>query len=169
MPPTRTAPYRVAFVCLGNICRSPTAEIVFRRMVEEAGLADLVSVSSSGTGDWHVGEPIDRRAGEELASHGYDGWAHVAAQFARRSFAGADLVVAMDRENDRDLRRLAPDSASAAKIRLLRSYDPDAARTGDLDVPDPYYGGADGFPRVFAVIERACRRLLDEVAREVEA
>jgi protein-tyrosine phosphatase len=136
-------------------------------MVEDAGLSTAVRISSAGTGDWHVGESIDRRAEAELAAHGYDASAHVAAQFARRSFAGADLVVAMDRENERDLRHLAPDAESAAKIRLLRSYDPDAARAGDLDVPDPYYGGPDGFPRVFAVIERACRGLLAEVAREV--
>jgi protein-tyrosine phosphatase len=161
-------PYRVTFVCLGNICRSPTAEIVTRRLVEEAGLAGRVKVSSAGTGDWHVGQPIDRRAGAELTARGFDGRRHEARQFVARSFQAADLVLAMDRANERDLLRLAPDDESAAKVRLLRCFDPDAVRTGDLEVPDPYYGD-DGFARVFDLIERACRGLVADLGQQLGA
>lgn len=155
-----TAPYRVVFVCLGNICRSPIAEVVTRRLAADAGLADRIVVSSAGTGDWHIGERADPRTLEVLASHGYDGSSHRARQFQPDWFADHDLVVAMDETNLATLRRLAPDEEARAKVRLLLSFDPAATST---EVADPYYGGSGGFDHVLVTVERACRALLDEV------
>ena len=147
--------FRVCFVCLGNICRSPMAEAVFRRTVEEAGLAGAVAVSSAGTGGWHVGDGADRRALAALRARGYDGSAHRARQFAHDWFAAHDLVVALDRDNERTLRRLAGDDPGAtAKIRLFRAGD---------EVPDPYYGGSEGFEHVLDLVEEAAEALLAEV------
>ena len=153
----------ICFVCLGNICRSPTAEIVMRALVDEAGLADRIRVSSAGTGDWHVGNGADERMASVLVDQGYDVSAHHARQFQRDWFADHDLVVAMDRSNARDLRRLAP-PGEEGKVRLLTSYDPEAT---DEDVPDPYYGGPDGFVDVLAIVERGCRGLLDELRADL--
>jgi protein-tyrosine phosphatase len=159
--------YRICFVCSGNICRSPTAEIVTRRLVAEAGLGDLVAVDSAGTGDWHVGDDADPRALRALAARGYDTSGHCARQFQPADFAERDLVVALDRGHYRALRALAPTAADAAKVRLLRSFDPAVA--GDLEVPDPYYGGADGFTHVLDLVEAACRGLLAEIRPELGA
>lgn len=155
---------RVCFVCLGNICRSPTAEAVLRARIEAAGLGDLIAVESAGTGAWHIGEPSDRRAIQEARRRGIvmDGRAR---QFTAPDFARFDLVLAMDRENAADLRRIARAAGDAAKVRLLREFDPHAA-DGDLDVPDPYFGGADGFEDVFDMVERACVGLLDHLRAE---
>jgi protein-tyrosine phosphatase len=153
----------ICFVCLGNICRSPMAEIVMRDLVREAGLADRVRVSSAGTSDWHVGDAADSRAAEVLAGNGYDASAHRARQFRATWFADHDLVVAMDRSNERDLRRMAPPGAER-RVRLLTSFDPEATSP---DVPDPYYGGADGFTDVLATVERGCRGLLDHVRADL--
>lgn len=150
---------RVVFVCLGNICRSPMAEVVMRELLEREGLGHLVDVSSAGTGDWHVGERADPRTLDALAGRGYDGALHRARQFGAEMFADHDLVVAMDGGNAADLRRLAP-PGQADKVELLLTYDPQAER---LDVPDPYYGGADGFDRVLDMVERACRGLLERL------
>ncbi|MDX1649199.1 MAG: low molecular weight protein-tyrosine-phosphatase [Myxococcota bacterium] len=151
---------RVCFVCLGNICRSPTAEAVFRGLVREAGLEDRIAVESAGTGHWHVGEPPDPRAREAARARGValEGRAR---QFAAEDFGRFDQVVAMDRENLRALRRLAARASgdAAAAIALLRDFEP-GARPGSRDVPDPYYGGEDGFDEVLDLCERACRGLL---------
>jgi low molecular weight protein-tyrosine phosphatase len=151
---------RICFVCLGNICRSPTAHGIMAHMVAEAGLADRVSVESAGTGGWHVGESPDprtvaaaRRRGVALRS--------VARQFGRGDFARCDLVLAMDGRNHRDLLAMAPDAAARAKVRLFRSFDP--AAPAAAEVPDPYYGGADGFDQVYDVCAAACRGLLAHV------
>jgi protein-tyrosine phosphatase len=149
----------ICFVCLGNICRSPMAEIVMRQRLVDAGLADRVSVSSAGTGDWHVGAGADERAAEVLAAHGYDASAHRGRQFRAEWFDEHDLVVAMDRSNERDLRRLAPPGAEG-KVRLLTSFDPSATTP---DVPDPYYGGLDGYVEALAMVESGCAALLDHV------
>lgn len=141
------------FVCSGNICRSPSAALVVAEHVRRAGLDGRVRVSSAGIGPWHVGEPIDRRAGEALARRGYP-VEHVAAQVGAEGL-GADLVLAMDRGHDRALRELVDDGS---RVRLLRSFDPAAA--GDLEVPDPYYGGPDGFEEVLDMIEAATPGLL---------
>jgi len=157
-------PYRVCFVCSGNICRSPTAEAVFRRRLAEAGLADQVEVDSAGLGDWHVGDAADRRSVAALRARGHPAWLHEAKQFRAADFAGRDLVVALDAGHERDLRRLARTAADRAKVRMLRSYDPAAAADpAGLDVPDPYYGGERGFEHVLDLVEAACAGLLDEV------
>jgi len=149
--------YRICFVCLGNICRSPIAEVVMQSLLDARGLSDRVQLSSAGTGDWHIGECADQRTLAVLTKHGYDGSRHRAKQFTRDSFSTCDLVVAMDSANVAELRRLAP-NGDAAKVRLLREFDPAA---GGADVPDPYYGGPEGFNDVLAMVEAACAGLLD--------
>ena len=147
----------VCFVCLGNICRSPTAEGVFRHLLADAGLEEAVVVDSAGTSAFHVGERPDERSRTVAEWRGItvDG---AARQFVAGDFTRFDWVVAMDRSNAANLQRLAPDAAAEARIHLLRSFDPDA---GDaLDVPDPYYGGSDGFQTVLAICERGCAGLL---------
>jgi protein-tyrosine phosphatase len=150
---------RICFVCLGNICRSPIAEVVMRSLLASTDLD--VEVSSAGTGDWHVGHGADDRAQDALRRHGYDGAGHVARQFEPAWFANLDLVVAMDRSNLAALRRMAPPDA-LDRIRLLSSFDTESV---DDDVPDPYYGGPDGFDDVVALVERGCRGLLAELQR----
>jgi protein-tyrosine phosphatase len=152
---------------MGNICRSPIAEVVMRSMVEEAGLGEQVAIDSAGTGDWHAGGPADPRTIETLRSHGYDDGRHVARQFQMSWFADRDLVIAMDGKNLQSLRWLAPPDA-VAKIVRLRSFDP-ASRGGDLDVPDPYYDRGDGFERVLAMVEAGCAGLLAHIRPLVAA
>jgi protein-tyrosine phosphatase len=154
--------FRVAFVCSGNICRSPTAEAVLRHLVEERGLGKQISVESYGVGPWHVGQPIDPRARQALRARGLDLPRHTARMIDADDIAALDLVVAIDRSHEEDLQRLAYTVEDAAKVRLLRSYDPKVGL--DPDIPDPYYGGSDGFERVLDMVEAGCRGLLDEVA-----
>jgi len=148
---------RICFVCLGNICRSPTAEAVMRHLVGAAGLEERIQVDSAGTGGWHVGEPPDRRSREVGERRGMP-LSGRARQFVAADFKRFDLVLAMDGQNFDTLVEMAPDDAAAAKIHRLRVFD--AAAPPDADVPDPYYGGADGFDRVFDICEAACRGLL---------
>ncbi|MFG2573591.1 low molecular weight protein-tyrosine-phosphatase [Streptomyces sp. NPDC048481] len=157
--------YRVCFVCTGNICRSPIAESVFRARVEEAGLDGLVEVDSAGTGDWHEGEKADPRAQSVLEEHGY-ALDHTARRFEASWFARLDLVVALDLGHLKALRSLAPSAQDAAKVRLMRAYDPAAG--DDLDVPDPYYGGREGFEECLEMVEAASTGLLATVREDVE-
>jgi protein-tyrosine phosphatase len=152
---------RLLFVCMGNICRSPTAEAVMRGLLREQGLQDAVEVDSAGTGDWHVGDPPDRRATAAAQARGVvlEG---AARQVAPADFDDFDLILAADRRNLRELRALLPSSARA-EVHLLREFDPASAGAPDLDVPDPYYGGDDGFEHVLDLVEAACRGLLDEL------
>jgi protein-tyrosine phosphatase len=147
----------LCFVCSGNICRSPSAAIVVREHLRRAGLADRVRVTSAGIGDWHVGAPVDRRSGEVLERHGYP-VEHTAAQVGAEHL-DADLFLAMDRGHEESLRVLVADPG---RVRMMRSFDP-GADPADLDVPDPYYGGPDGFEAVLAMIEAATPGLLDWV------
>ncbi|MGH8889207.1 MAG: low molecular weight protein-tyrosine-phosphatase [Acidothermaceae bacterium] len=156
-------PYRLCFVCLGNICRSPMAAAVMRSMLVDAGLDDVFDVSSAGTGSWHVGERADDRAAAALARRGYDASSHRGRQFTKAWFDEVDLVLAVDRSTSDELTIIAP-VAGREKIRLLREFDPLA--DSDLDVPDPYYGGPGGFDDVLDMVERACRGLLDELAKQ---
>jgi low molecular weight protein-tyrosine phosphatase len=145
---------RVLFVCLGNICRSPTAEGVMRRLVREEGLEHEIEIDSAGTGGWHVGAPPDQRATETARRRGttLEG---AARRFDPADFDRFDLILAMDSENKRDLLALAPDDEARAKVRMFLS--------GDRDVPDPYYGGAGGFEEVLDLVEEAARELLTEL------
>jgi len=158
--------HRILFVCLGNICRSPTAEAVFRSMASDAGLDGTVLVDSAGTGPWHVDQPPDRRAQAEARDRGLDLSGLRGRQVAEHDFERFDLLLAMDASNLDDLRALAPTPEARAKVRLLRELDPEAVAAGDLEVGDPYYGGPDGFAVVYDQIARACRGLLDELQRD---
>ncbi|MBP8536383.1 low molecular weight protein-tyrosine-phosphatase [Streptomyces sp. MK37H] len=164
------SPYHVCFVCTGNICRSPMAESVFRAHAAEAGLDGLLEVDSAGTGPWHEGDGADRRAIDVLTAHGYE-QDHIARQFRAEWFDRLDLVIALDSGHLHELRALAPTPHDAAKVRLLRSYDPDADHDalGGLDVPDPYFGGLDDFEECLEMIEAASGGLLDAVAEAVDA
>jgi protein-tyrosine phosphatase len=153
---------RVLFVCLGNICRSPTAEAVMARLVADAGLEDAIELDSAGTGAWHVGSAPDERAAAAAARRGI-AMRGTARQVAAEDFERFDLLLAMDGENLRALRALAPHAEARAKVRLLREFDPASAGAASLDVPDPYYGAGDGFDRVLDLVEAACAGLLAEL------
>lgn len=154
-------PFRVVFVCTGNICRSPMADVVFRSLSQRAGLDHRVSSWSAGTGDWHVGERADSRTIEALARRGYDGERHRARQFMQEDFHASDLVVALDRSHERILLQWARTPTDADKVSLLRTFD--AAAGEQLDVPDPYYAGAEMFDEVLGMIENACRALFRQL------
>ena len=158
--------YRICFVCLGNICRSPMAEVVMRDLLQRQGLDGRVEVSSAGTGDWHIGERADERTVEALATRGYDVSGHRARQFAREWFADHNLVVALDRGNLAVLQGMAPPD-HRHKIKLMLSFDDQGG--DEMDVPDPYYGGAQGFNHALDLVERGCRGLLEHVRRDVAA
>jgi low molecular weight protein-tyrosine phosphatase len=153
---------RILFVCMGNICRSPTAEGVMRSLLRAEGLEDRIEVDSAGTGAWHAGEPPDARAAAAARTRGI-ALGGAARRVDAADFDHFDLVLASDHENLRELLARARDEAARAKVRLLREFDPVSAAAGDLDVPDPYYGGPHGFERVLDLVEAACRGLLDEV------
>jgi protein-tyrosine phosphatase len=164
------AAYRICFVCTGNICRSPSAEIVVRALAERAGLSGI-RVDSAGTGDWHAGQSADPRALRALAAAGYDGRAHRARVFYNEWFRERELIVALDRGHARMLRSWAPDDDARSRIRLLRSFDP-AVRVNEdhrlIDVADPYYDGADAFTVMVQQIEAAGAGLLEQVCSRPE-
>ncbi len=155
-------PVSVLFVCLGNICRSPLAEGVFLAAAEARGLGSRFEADSAGTAAYHSGEPPDPRTTAVAARHGVH-LTSIARQATRQDFERFDLIVAMDRSNRRSLERLRGHRPrpGAARIVMMRDYDPGP---DDPDVPDPYYGGADGFERVYRIVERCCEGLLDELA-----
>jgi protein-tyrosine phosphatase len=153
----------VCFVCLGNICRSPTAEGVMRHIVREAGLENQVRVDSAGTGSWHIGESPDQRARSAGRRRGIE-IGGAARQFQRADFARFDYVLAMDSANYENLAELAPNAQARAKLHLLRSFDP--ASPPNSAVPDPYYGGDEGFDEVVELCLAACRPLLDRIRKD---
>ena len=159
----------VLFVCLGNICRSPTAEGVMLALVNKAGLQERIALDSAGTGAWHIGEPPDARATEAAWRRGI-ALAGAARQVRTGDFEEFDLILAMDRSNLRALNRLAPDERAQARVRLLREWGRAGSQSdGDLDVPDPYHGGPDGFEQVLDLVQAACAALLEELrAQDVE-
>jgi len=150
----------ILFVCLGNICRSPTAEGVFRARAARAGLGGHVEIDSAGTGDWHVGHPPDRRAIAAAATRGYDLAALRARQVVAGDFHRFDWILAMDRANLRDLSALRPRSF-AGHLGLFLDVAPSL---GLREVPDPYYGGTEGFERVLDLIETASDALIERIA-----
>lgn len=153
---------RILLVCLGNICRSPTAEAAVREAAAEAGLA--VEVESAGTGDWHIGAPPDRRMAAAAAESGLT-LQGSARQVTPEDVERFDLLLVMDRTNLADVCALAPDEASKAKVKLFRSFDPDA--DGE-NVPDPYYGGPEGFARVVQIARAGARGLVEHLRSRQE-
>ena len=149
---------KVLFVCMGNICRSPTAEAVFRRRVEEAQLGDRLSIDSAGTDDWHVGKPPDSRARQAAARRGYRLDSLRARQVVESDFQRFDLILAMDRQNLSRLQAIRPEGSKAELDLFLRRYGLEVD-----EVPDPYYGASDGFERVLDLAEQAADALVDEV------
>jgi protein-tyrosine phosphatase len=156
----------ICFVCTGNICRSPTAEAIMRRLVEERGLSDRIHIASAGTGGWHVGDRADRRSRDAGFARGY-ALDRRAQQFKRPFFERFDYVLAADTSNQAHLLHLAPDDGAARRVHLLRAFDPDSPP--DAEVPDPYYGGPEGFEEVLDICEAACRGLLEHLVRDLEA
>lgn len=147
-------PQRILMVCMGNICRSPLAECVFRHKIRERGVERRFVVDSAGTGGWHAGEPPDFRVLQTAARHNI-AMSGLARQVKREDFARFDLLVCMDRDNHAHLAAM---GAPADRLRLLMDYAPDAAHD---EVPDPYYGGEEGFETVYGLVDAACDRLLD--------
>ncbi len=148
---------RVLFVCLGNIVRSPLAENLFRHYVREAGLQDSYHIDLAGTGSWHVGESPDGRMVRVAARHGLQ-YSGQARQVRRTDLDEFDWLVAMDRDNRAVLYSMARNPTQQAKIRLLREFDPEG--NPHAEVPDPYYGGSDGFEETYRIVDRSCRQLL---------
>ncbi len=154
-------PTRVLFVCWGNICRSPTAEALMRRVVDEAGLGGVVEVDSAGTSAEHAGDAPDRRAVAEADRRGLDLRPLRARRVRPDDWERYDLLLVADGAVERALLRHAPDDAARARVHRMTAFGPDAAVH---DVPDPYYGGPDGFGQVYDLLERACRGLVDHIA-----
>ncbi len=150
---------RILFVCLGNICRSPMAEGMFRHIAEQRGLIPPVRVASAGTGAWHIGDPPDTRAQDAAAGRGVDLSAQRACQVSTSDFAEFDLILAMDRANLSALEQMAP-AGSTAQLKLFLDF---AGDTGTTEVPDPYYGGRHGFAQALDLIEAASRGLADYI------
>jgi len=148
----------VLFVCLGNICRSPLAEGVFRHLVEEERLSDQFDIDSAGTGAWHVGELPDGRAAMVAERHGISLDSR-ARQVEAEDLDRFDHILAMDRSNLHELQKMVDLSGAEVELHLLREYDPE--QDGD-EVPDPYYGGAGGFEHVYAMVRRSCEALLED-------
>jgi len=152
---------KILFVCLGNICRSPLAEGLFRHLVAQSQRGAEFEIDSCGTGGWHAGESPDPRSQAVAQKHGLV-LNHRARQFQRSDFDHYDLIIVMDHNNKADLlsfSNLKPEHA--AKVRLMREWDSKA--NGDLDVPDPYYGGPNGFEVMYQMIERSAKRLLESL------
>ncbi len=148
------------FVCMGNICRSPLAEALFREHVRRRGLEAAFEIRSSGTGGWHVGGGADRRMAATAAQHGLSLEAHCAAQFAAADLERYDWIIVMDKDNLSDVLALDADDAHGHKVQLMRSFD---ATPEGYGVPDPYYGGPEGFERVYEILERSTARLLEAI------
>ena len=150
-------PVRVLFVCLGNICRSPLAEAVFRDKVEAAGLSDRIEIDSAGTGAWHAGEPPDRRMIATAKGHGVDITQQRARQFVDTDLADYDHILAMDKSNLHDILYLDEGQDFGQRVTLFRQWDPEP---GTYEVPDPYYGGPEGFEEVYRMVDRTAENLL---------
>ncbi len=154
----------VLFVCMGNICRSPMAEGVFRHLVAEAGLGERFAIDSAGIGAWHEGDPPDERASATAAGRGV-ALTGTARQVRPTDLRDFDYILAMDEENLAALRRLKRLAAPDAEVRLLREFDAEARPDEPLEVPDPYYGGPRGFELVYDMVERSGRGLLAHIRR----
>ncbi len=160
-----SSPYRICFVCLGNICRSPMAEVVTRSLLDQAGLSEHITVSSTGTGDWHVGNPANSGSVRALAARGYDASGHRARQLTAADVADYDILIGLDNANLRDIDDLFQQRADVDRpeVALLRDFAPTGGR--GLGVPDPYGQGAAVFEHALDLVEEACRGLVLVLAR----
>ena len=150
---------KVLFVCLGNICRSPTAEGVFRKLVREAGLSDEIKIDSAGTGAWHINQPPDQRSQDAALKRGIDLSAQRARKISIHDFNDFDYLVAMDRSNISNLKKICPPDL-VSRISLFLEFAPKLQRQ---EVPDPYQGGDEGFELVLDLIEVASQGLLSHI------
>lgn len=157
-----TEPTRVLFVCLGNICRSPLAENLFRHQARERGVENLFHVDSAGTSAYHAGDPPDARSVATARGRGIE-VTGASRPLTAEDLSDFDWVIAMDAQNQADIELLRRRAGGSARVHRLREWDPEP---GKLDVPDPYYGGAGGFERVHDIVERSCARLLDSLLAE---
>ncbi|PEN13620.1 protein tyrosine phosphatase [Longibacter salinarum] len=156
---------RIQFVCLGNICRSPLAEVVFRDKVEEKGLKEKFDIESSGTGDWHVGEGADSRMRQTADEFGHSLEDHRAQQFQAADLEAYDHVFVMDKSNLNDVLYFDEEDRHSGKVRLFREFDPNP---GDYQVPDPYYGGDEGFKNVYDIVSRTSEVILERLIAEYD-
>jgi protein-tyrosine phosphatase len=161
---TKDNPYKICFVCLGNICRSPTAEGIFQHLVNERGLQPYFYIDSAGTSAYHIGEPANSKSRDVANKHGVELRSR-ARKFTVDDLEEFDMILAMDHENLNNIRQLDSRNQFSGKIELMRNYDPEP---GDGAVPDPYYGGMDGFQHVFEVVKRSCENLLDELEENIQ-
>ncbi len=161
---TSEKPYKILFVCLGNICRSPTAEGVFQHIVKEQELDPYFYIDSAGTSAWHVGEPANSKSRQIANKYGVELNSR-ARKFDASDFDEFDLIIAMDEENYRNLHKMARNDRDQEKIRKMREFDPDP---GNGNVPDPYYGGIDGFEHVFNIIQRSSEGLLEPLKSKIQ-
>lgn len=159
---TKENPCRICFICLGNICRSPTAEGVFQHLIEERELQDYFEIDSAGTSAYHVGESANSKSQRTAQKYGISLNSR-ARQFESSDLDYYDLILAMDRENLSNVKSMSS-SKHTDKIFLLRDFDP---KPGDGEVPDPYYGGREGFENVFQIVKRSCEQLLDELEKQI--
>ena len=161
---TKNNPFKISFVCLGNICRSPTAEGIFQHLVNQKGLQSYFYIDSAGTSAYHIGEPANSKSQWTANQHGIKLHSR-ARRFEAGDLEDFDLILAMDHENLRNLKRLDRNGEHLEKIKLMRDFDP---QPEDGEVPDPYYGGMDGFQNVFDVLKRSSEALLKELEKNIE-
>ena len=159
---TKSNPIRLCFVCLGNICRSPTAEGIMLHLVEKHDLGEHMHIDSAGTGAWHAGEGADPRSFDKAKERGVH-LPSIARQFVREDFERFDFILAMDQSNYSNILTLAPHDDAKARVYMFRSFDPDSS--AEASVPDPYHGGAKGFDEVFDICEAACLGLLEHIRK----
>ncbi len=162
-PITEDNPYKLVFVCLGNICRSPTGEGVFQHIVNEAGFGNYFEVDSAGTSAFHVGQPANSKSSDVADAHGVQLKSR-ARQFDKEDLDYYDLIIPMDNENRDNIYAMADSEEQKEKVQLLREYDPNPE---DGQVPDPYYGGLEGFENVYQIVERSCKNLLEQLKPQV--
>jgi protein-tyrosine phosphatase len=160
-----STPIHIQFVCLGNICRSPLAKVVFRDKVDEAGLEGHFEIASSGTGGWHIGDTADDRMRATAQRNNLSLEEHRASQFVAEDLAAYDHIFVMDKSNLNDVLHLDEDDEYGGKVRLFREFDPEP---DDYQVPDPYHGGRRGFERVFDIVERTSDMLLHRLVDEYD-
>ncbi len=161
---TKEDPFKICFVCLGNICRSPTAEGIFQHLVNERSLQSYFEIDSAGTSAYHIGESADSNAQKVAAKNSIE-LLSKARRFEQFDLSYFDLIIAMDLENFSNLKQLDEDGSYGDKIKLLREFD---ETPEDKQVPDPYFGGIEGFENVFQIVHRSCEKLLDKLKKHIE-